>query len=152
MVFGSGQRRSAYLCCAAVAGKRAAQKRVDGRYAILIDWRGVSGDQADRSAHVAKAQAHKKQLQKRAIEAAGAAEALAAAEAAKHREKVERLARKEQERKSRRHEKELLVLEVSSSDGEDKDDLFRDFSDVSSEVRTGASLPAVNVICAVFRA
>ena len=107
--------------------------RVDGRYAILVDWRGVSGEKADRTAQVAKAQSHKKQLEKQAIMAAGGYAAVAAAEAVRKREELQRQTQKEQERQRRRQEQELLVQEFSSSEGEEDQDLFRDFSDISSE-------------------
>ena len=114
--------------------------RVDGRYAIVVDWRGVSGDRAHQSAQIAKAQLHKKQAQKQAILAAGGIEVVAAAEAAKKREQLERRTRKEQEREHRRQEKELLVQELSGSDEDDVEDIFRDFSDVSSEDEVWTSL------------
>lgn len=78
---------------------------MDGRYAILVDWRGVSGDKADRAAQVAKAEAHKKQLQKQAILAAGGVEAVAVARAAREEEKRERKVRKQQERERLRQER-----------------------------------------------
>ena len=50
----------AHVKAAHVSGRKAAQRRADGRYAILIDWRGVAADKADKAVQAARAQAHKK--------------------------------------------------------------------------------------------
>ena len=92
------QEGGAHVKTDALEGQHAAQMRVDGRYAILVDWRGVSGDEADKTAQLAKAQAHKREMQKQAVLAAGGIEAVAAMKAKEEKAKQEKKARKEAER------------------------------------------------------